>query len=318
MAEVLIKDGVLYRLWESMDETNEFEPMVIHHVKDIFGPSCEYFPKTQIEPIPHISKKREPDGFVVDFENKRWFILELKVLGDYAVNEIANQIADYKEINRRDQLNTIANSIKKHLREEKLRELVSDIILGKDPLVVAVINSLEGEKGEQFKLRARNADRLILFKTFARVASDGNFIKPQEVHCHLFEPCYESKTLVKHPTSLDYSSEVKIPQTPSRVARGSTTPDKDYRMPILSSLVEAGGKSRTKDVLKSVEEKLMGILTETDYEKLPSGRDIRWSNRAMWERLSMVEVGLLKPPSESGRGIWEITEKGRRYYEENK
>jgi len=51
MTEVLIKDGVLYRLWDDMDETRDFEPLVIEHIKDIFGPSCEYFPKRKLKTL---------------------------------------------------------------------------------------------------------------------------------------------------------------------------------------------------------------------------------------------------------------------------
>ncbi len=38
--EVLIKDGVRYRLWDyDNDEVNKFEPIVIEHVENIFGSS---------------------------------------------------------------------------------------------------------------------------------------------------------------------------------------------------------------------------------------------------------------------------------------
>lgn len=62
------------------------------------------------------------------------------------------------------------------------------------------------------------------------------------------------------------------------------------------------------DVLERVLEKVRGRLTNADYEKLPSGNDVRWRNTAAWERFRMVEDGLLK--SDSPHGIWELTAAG--------
>ena len=58
------------------------------------------------------------------------------------------------------------------------------------------------------------------------------------------------------------------------------------------------------------------ILNKYDYEPLPSNpKKKRWENTAQWARQTMVYEGLLA--SNSPRGIWEITEKGRRFYETN-
>ena len=320
MSEVLIKDGVLYRLLDEMDEIKDFEPLVIEHIKDIFDQNCEYFSKTSIEPIPGISKKREPDGFVVDFKNKRWFILELKVLGDYAINEIANQITDYKEINTQKQLKVISNSIKKQIKDEN-QNFLSDIIYDKSPEIIVIINALDGDKGIQFKSRAKNADKILEFKTFARVGTDGNFVNQKEVHCHVFEPLYAQpfKTQAREKTLVDYEEKARsVSNKSKRAVKGSVTPQKAYRIPILNALIELGGNGKVKDVLDHVGKEMRDVLKKVDYEKLPSGVDTRWSNAAMWERMSMVDEGLLKPAKESGRGLWEITDKGRKYYEEHK
>ena len=68
-----------------------------------------------------------------------------------------------------------------------------------------------------------------------------------------------------------------------------------------------------KDVLVKVHEKMKDQLTEKDHEKLPSGTGIRWQNRAQWQRMRLIEKGYLKKDSE--RGIWEITDEGRKYFE---
>ncbi|MGC8822956.1 MAG: winged helix-turn-helix domain-containing protein, partial [Desulfurella sp.] len=73
--------------------------------------------------------------------------------------------------------------------------------------------------------------------------------------------------------------------------------------------------AKMKDILRLVHEKMKSILREYDYEPLPSNpKQERWKNTAQWARNTMVNEGLLV--SNSPRGIWEITEEGRRFYNE--
>jgi hypothetical protein len=88
-----------------------------------------------------------------------------------------------------------------------------------------------------------------------------------------------------------------------------------YRLPILEALHELGGSASVKDVLKVVEVKVKPLLTEVDYQKVPSGGDIRWHNTACFERSTLVKNGLLKPTSESSHGVWELSERGRQEVE---
>jgi len=106
---------------------------------------------------------------------------------------------------------------------------------------------------------------------------------------------------------------VKYPRV---VSKGKRTPRQAFRIPILEALVELGGKGETDEILEKVERKMKHILKSVDYEKLPSGVMIRWQNTAQWERYMMVQDGLLR--SDSPKGIWEITEKGRKFLEDSK
>ena len=63
--------------------------------------------------------------------------------------------------------------------------------------------------------------------------------------------------------------------------------------------------------MNRVEEKMQGLLQHADYELLSSGTDLRWRNRAAWQRLNMKRQGLLR--NDSPRGMWEITTKGREW-----
>lgn len=94
-----------------------------------------------------------------------------------------------------------------------------------------------------------------------------------------------------------------------RVPKGSGTPQRDYRRPILQVLVEMGGSGSTNDVLTRVEQVMRGTLKPADYEPHAADGMLRWSKAAQWSRNSMAREGLLK--QDSPRGIWEISDAGR-------
>lgn len=95
-----------------------------------------------------------------------------------------------------------------------------------------------------------------------------------------------------------------------RLPRGIATPQSDYWQPILQALVEMGGSGRMGDVLTRVEQIMGSRLKPADYQKLPADGMLRWSKSAQWARNSLAREGLLK--SDSPRGVWEISEAGRK------
>jgi len=109
-------------------------------------------------------------------------------------------------------------------------------------------------------------------------------------------------------TGRSQRTETTMPQKGKKLRKGLKRPEQAYRRPILEALYELGGSASVNDVLKVVERKMKPLLTEVDYQKLPSGSDIRWRNTACWERYTLVKEGLLK--SESPGGIWELSDKG--------
>jgi len=96
--------------------------------------------------------------------------------------------------------------------------------------------------------------------------------------------------------------------------KGMRTPEREFIIPILESLIGLGGKGKVNEVLSLVFEKMKNKLRSYDLEKIPSG-EIRWRNTARWARKMMIQEGLLEPNSPSG--IWEVTDKGREYYLQN-
>jgi hypothetical protein len=102
----------------------------------------------------------------------------------------------------------------------------------------------------------------------------------------------------------------------SRLKRGLRTPEEKFILPILEALVELGGEAHASDVLKLVHAKMKNILNTYDYEDLSSNNQKRWENTAQWVKYKMVEEGLLD--RNVPRGTWRITEKGRKFYQNNK
>jgi restriction system protein len=102
----------------------------------------------------------------------------------------------------------------------------------------------------------------------------------------------------------------------SRLKRGLRTPEEKFILPILEALIELGGEAHARDVLERVHAKMKNILNTYDYEDLSSNNQKRWENTTQWVKYKMVEEGLLD--RNVPRGVWRITEKGRKFYQGRK
>ena len=99
------------------------------------------------------------------------------------------------------------------------------------------------------------------------------------------------------------------PKRAPRAKTGSILHESAYELPILQIIEKQGGRAAAREVLDELEPRLDGQLTEVDRQQLASG-DVRWRNRAQFVRLRLVEQGDLV--TDSPRGIWEISDQGRR------
>ncbi len=88
-----------------------------------------------------------------------------------------------------------------------------------------------------------------------------------------------------------------------------TTPGIAYWRPILTALVELGGRGRRRKVIELVGAKMQDAFTPADYSSLPS-HGIRWRTRVTFQASHMRRVaGLIR--NDSPRGVWEISDAGR-------
>jgi len=101
---------------------------------------------------------------------------------------------------------------------------------------------------------------------------------------------------------------VDVPTASRGSENGDFAPTHVYWPAILHALEKLGGRGRSEQVTDIVGDLIKEILKPADYERLPSGV-IRWRNRVAWQRLNMINEGLLR--NDSPRGIWEWTDKGR-------
>ena len=86
---------------------------------------------------------------------------------------------------------------------------------------------------------------------------------------------------------------------------------KDIEVPLLEVLIALGGQGKPKEIYPLVTKKFPEIRDEDLAETLPSGGN-RWTNRVQWVRQRLIAKGEIYSPT---RGIWAITDKGRKRVE---
>ncbi len=100
-----------------------------------------------------------------------------------------------------------------------------------------------------------------------------------------------------------------------RAPAGTLLREEEYELPMLQALVELGGSAPSRAVIDLVGSKIKDRLMDLDKEKLNSGA-IRWENRIQFVRLRLIQQGLMS--KETGRGVWAISDQGRRRVESTK
>jgi len=84
--------------------------------------------------------------------------------------------------------------------------------------------------------------------------------------------------------------------------------EKDIQIPLLHLIHGMGGQVKPSDVYNILADSFG--LTEKDHQEMqPSGASRKFNNRVAWARNSLCSQGFM---DRSIRGIWKITEKGRR------
>ena len=77
---------------------------------------------------------------------------------------------------------------------------------------------------------------------------------------------------------------------PNERRKRGRIPQEVYESFILMAMYELDGKAKVSEVLDRVEDKMAGILDrDYDYQRPPTGTEVRWRNTARWARAALVD-----------------------------
>jgi hypothetical protein len=93
----------------------------------------------------------------------------------------------------------------------------------------------------------------------------------------------------------------------------------NFRIPILQALAKFGGRKKLEYLYPVIEEIMAASLTEDDNMLRINGRtpEPKWHTAVRAQRNDMKDENLLKPPDSNYPGLWQWTDAGRKYYEDN-
>lgn len=112
-----------------------------------------------------------------------------------------------------------------------------------------------------------------------------------------------------------YEGEKQLEEKPKgKRKRIDALPHEVYYIPVLETLVEMGGSGRKKEIKERVKEKKRHMFRPADFDYIKSGIP-RWYDRIGWAMRDLKSKGIITRIS---RGIYQITEEGRKYLEESK
>ena len=174
--------------------------------------------------------------------------------------------------------------------------------------IETAIEELNQEGARQFSLSDHKKARLLLEKAEAAILFRGK-IKDLQIEWRTLETQIGSKT----PTEKKRSNTKRK----SKLKRGLRTPEEEFKTPILESLIHLGGTASMTDVIIQVEKMMASRLNDYDKQPLLSAPSFpRWRNTVQWARNALVKDGLMA--NDSPKGIWAITDAGRKAVKEEK
>ena len=81
---------------------------------------------------------------------------------------------------------------------------------------------------------------------------------------------------------------------------------------LLGILIRLGGSAKRDAILKHIERNHKSWLSNKDLEVYASGSTVRWENHISFARQHLIDIGYMR--NDSPRGIWEITDEGRKWF----
>lgn len=191
--EMLLIDGVKYKLWIPKDE-KQIEELVKKHSSLIFGENSLYFDiKPELRSEAGIGSK--PDGLVVVLDKPAFYIVENERAEHGVHDHIVTQISKFNSAFRKPETKkkivealytNITNDpfkqlfVKSKIKDE-LYKFLTDLVSSR-PTVVIIIDKLLDELEDAVKELPLES-KTVQFQTFVREDAEN-------VRAHLFEPIY--------------------------------------------------------------------------------------------------------------------------------
>ncbi len=125
------------------------------------------------------------------------------------------------------------------------------------------------------------------------------------------EPTVEQPTVAEEPDveqpTVEQPTVAEKPRRRNNPPPEPSTPQNDYRLPIMEALRERGGRAPAGAVIELVHQRMEQSLHPADEAKLGNGRP-RWKKMVEWAGKELVTEGKLS--DKSPRGTWELTAAG--------
>jgi len=213
-----------------------------------------------------------------------------------------------------------------HQDIEEAAQKFEDILSKENVMLGVAINKAE----EIFESQKRHEKiREMLPKAWSKLVSEPDK-KLVELLIGKVEKMCGYRPNIKDVTVFLQKQDIKVPiietkkEEMSKVSYNKNKTFKIERPPIkrellVESIVKVlgrfGGKAPKKQVEKEVYREFLDVFNHPSWQMLKkSGGEPVWRNTIAWAKEIAKHSGYVKRPEESGRGVWELTEKGWDYY----
>jgi hypothetical protein len=228
----------------------------------------------------------------VDWKSRKFYTIDIveQDLSDVAVKFIdllsKSNIGSGKSLQNAELIHK--GKLKKRAIEDAIPEAWNRIIGEPDPALVELI--------------AERTERVCSFKP--EIPEVSRFLKSYEGQ-FLLLPRDETPPSSRHPHLAPGKSFSPEPPDGQKISQ-------DALIPHIVTLLKKHGGGATKE---QVENEIYSMFKSTFdlpwYQQTVSSGIPRWQHNVAWAKERAKKRGLIKPPNVSGRGYWELTEKGR-------
>ena len=224
-----------------------------------------------------------------DWKSRRAYTIDII---EQEVTSIASKFFDL--LSKKD-----VESGKAHQRAEELRKTKVKEKTIQEALPEAWNRLIEEPDSLIVDLLAETAERIRGYKP--EPASVMEFLKQHEAQ-FLLLPVEEQEETKKPPVARHPQNE-----PPNKVSQDELIPH------IIRVLKKHGGQARKREVEDEIFNTFKEVFSHPWYQELVDGGVPRWQHNLAWAKERAKKRGLIKWPSESGRGYWALTDKGRSF-----